>query len=131
MSTILSRNTIESYSMEIEVKQKHTRDEVNRYFRKCILENELFADIFYMLSTLDQFHKLGFCDKMTKVPEGTEVIFLEMRDNGYELLDGDLESMAEFSSSWTPEEKKRVLTYYNAYHNMRWDMENRCWTQKS
>lgn len=117
--------------MEIELAQEYTKEQINIHFRKHIQEDDIFAAIFYVLSTIEQFYKLGFCECLTTLPEGTQTLFLSMRDHGYELDDEDLRAIVDLSNIWTDKQKKQVLQYYKAYHNMKWDMEKGCWTQKS
>lgn len=117
--------------MEIDIASEYTKEQVQQHFRKYIQEDDVFAAIFYVLATLDCFHRLGFCDSLTNLPAGTETLFLSMRDHGYELDEEDLEAIVDLSEAWSDKQKKQAIQYYKAYHNMKWDMEKGCWTQKS
>lgn len=87
-----------------------------------IAESELFADVFFVLSSLNQLHRMGFIDKYTSVPEGSEAVFLTLRDCGYNLTDEDVLEVLSMSETWDADTVFKLFKFYKAYHNMKWDI---------
>jgi len=96
-----------------------------------IAESELFADVFYVLSSLNQLHRLGFIDKYTEVPEGSEPVFLTLRDSGYNISNRRALEILSMSDNWDKPTIHRLYKFYKAYHNLKWDIKGNLITKQA
>lgn len=111
--------------MKIELSGNPDKEQVLAILAEKLHDSSVLTDIFYVLSSLNQLHRLGFIEEYTSVPEYSETLFFFLRDAGYPISDEEVEMVLDLSEQWDDVTKQKLFKFYKAYHAIEWDMQGR------